>query len=81
MLREFQDTDGITWRVWDVHPVLHAQTRTPSLVPPGWLCFESSRGRRRLSPIPTAWESCDELSLCALCASAESVQLLARDRR
>ena len=25
----------------------------------GWLCFESRREKRRLSPIPTDWTTCD----------------------
>jgi hypothetical protein len=29
----------------------------------GWLCFESKRERRRLSPIPADWKSCDQRGL------------------
>ena len=29
----------------------------------GWLCFESSREKRRLSPIPDDWTTCDEETL------------------
>lgn len=26
----------------------------------GWLCFESDKEKRRLSPIPTDWTTCDD---------------------
>jgi hypothetical protein len=29
----------------------------------GWLCFESGREKRRLSPIPDDWTTCDEATL------------------
>src|SRR5688572_11302304 len=29
----------------------------------GWLCFESRREKRRLSPIPDDWTTCDEETL------------------
>ena len=29
----------------------------------GWLCFESRREKRRLSPIPGDWTTCDEETL------------------
>jgi hypothetical protein len=79
MLREFTDDDGITWRVWDVNPSLHEHL-SPSAqkvgvrVPSGWLCFESPRGRRRLVPIPEAWESIDVGMLKQMCAEAEPVR-------
>ena len=79
MLREFTDDDGITWRVWDVTPSLHDRL-SPSAqqlslrVPSGWLCFESPRERRRLTPIPEAWESIDLGDLKRMCAEAEPVK-------
>jgi hypothetical protein len=77
MLREFTDDDGITWRVWDVNPSLHEHL-SPSTqkisVPAGWLCFESTRERRRLAPIPDAWENIDATALKRMCAEAEPVK-------
>ncbi|HEX6037575.1 hypothetical protein [Longimicrobium sp.] len=32
----------------------------------GWLCFESSHGKRRLAPPPAAWEDCSEAELTTL---------------
>ena len=59
MLKEFQDSQGEAWRVWDVNPVLHARAgsrKLASKAPDAWLCFESAHQRRRLTPIPSAWE-------------------------
>ena len=36
----------------------------------GWLIFESGAERRRLSPIPTDWESAPPDQLSALCSRA-----------
>lgn len=79
MLREFTDDDGVAWRVWDVNPSLHERmTPRPSRfrikVPESWLCFESARERRRLTPIPERWENTDEGALKRLCARAERVK-------
>jgi hypothetical protein len=94
-LRNFTDSAGSDWRVWDVTPYTTYATerratdrrvsgdaayigperragrerrvRTPRLMTPGletgWLCFESEREKRRLTPIPSGWEACapDEL--------------------
>ena len=79
MLREFTDDDGLAWRVWDVTPSLHDRL-SPSAqqiavrVPGGWLCFESSRERRRLTPIPDRWDTLDENALKQICAEAKPVQ-------
>lgn len=79
MLREFTDDDGIPWRVWDVNPSLHEHlspnTRKLGVrVPSGWLCFESQRERRRLTPIPEEWETIDLGTLKQMCAEAEPVR-------
>lgn len=37
----------------------------------GWLVFESAAERRRLSPIPPAWEQYTEAALERMCARAE----------
>src|SRR6476659_5066718 len=33
----------------------------------GWLCFESDGVRKRLAPVPEAWENVDDMTLAALC--------------
>ena len=79
MLREFTDDDGTKWRVWDVNPSLqqHLSPRLQEVslrVPSGWLCFESPRERRRLTPIPEEWETIDDLAPKQMCAEAEKVR-------
>ncbi len=36
----------------------------------GWLCFEAAGQRRRLAPIPSGWEQCDEQALEGYCRRA-----------
>ena len=65
MLREFKDSKGVDWLVWDVYP--SARPTESSLMDPGaalpsrelaggWLCFESASEKRRVTPVPRAWE-------------------------
>jgi len=39
----------------------------------GWLCFESNGERKRLAPVPEAWETAGEMTLAALCNFATKV--------
>ena len=32
----------------------------------GWLCFESEGERKRLAPVPDAWDRADDMTLAAL---------------
>jgi hypothetical protein len=76
MLREFDDSDGVHWRVWDVNPAIHARSKTPRHafnVPDGWLCFESADERRRLTPVPAGWLEGDYAALEELLGQAEIV--------
>ena len=82
MLRQFTDANGMTWRVWDVWPSIRpgaaGTTRSESYAGAfpamsfgdGWLCFECDREKRRLSPIPPEWETCEECVLEDLCRKA-----------
>jgi hypothetical protein len=61
-LREFIDSLGVRWRVWDVtpegmHSLYHARAYLRGFLA-GWLVFEAEDGgeRRRLSPIPAKWD-------------------------
>lgn len=62
-LREFIDSEGRAWRVWDVAPdQFHAATNWEDYLQgyiDGWLVFEAVDGseRCRLYPIPSGWES------------------------
>jgi hypothetical protein len=85
MLREFTDTEGTRWRVWEVNPTIHdrplrsGKARGFLKVPDAWLCFQSGGDRRRLTPVPRDWDSCDPEMLENFCSQAEAVR--APDRR
>lgn len=40
----------------------------------GWLCFDSGAAKRRLSPIPGDWTTCDEHTLEAYLRAADGVR-------
>jgi hypothetical protein len=40
----------------------------------GWLCFDNGRAKRRLSPIPGDWTSCDTDTLEAYLRAGEEVR-------
>jgi len=82
MLREFTDKKGTRWRAYDVYPA-GPSAAVGSMDPrervnafpsrehaQGWLCFESTSEKRRLTPIPTEWELCDPRRLEELCDAA-----------
>jgi hypothetical protein len=73
--RVFVDGHGERWDIWAVYPKARG---TPSSVlrgtfREGWLCLESPSQKRRLSPIPSEWESLSEQELGELCAKADVV--------
>jgi hypothetical protein len=58
-LREFTDSAGVAWKVWEVIPGLtRSATFTADFVA-GWLCFETADGTvsRRLPHHPPEWRS------------------------
>lgn len=76
-VREFTDSNGVEWRVWDVTAEqLHPVTRMEDLLElaSGWLAFESSGEKRRLpAPYPTDWAGLPLQDLEALCRRAPLV--------
>lgn len=59
-VREFTDSRGVEWRVWDVTPAhMHPATRAEDFMAnlqDGWLVFESDEEKRRLeAPYPANW--------------------------
>lgn len=52
---------GVEWTIWSVAP------GNPDLVADemraGWLCFESAHEKRRLTPIPAAWQDAPDEEL------------------
>ena len=59
-LREFEDSRGARWRVWDTVP-----DRAESLgeFRSGWLTFDNGAERRRLAPIPDGWSELPDARL------------------
>lgn len=65
-MREYLDRDGVSWVVLHVVPRHAARAGVPLLpnhLLHGWLCFQSERETRRLSPCPADWEDCGESEL------------------
>ena len=76
--REFTDSTGTLWRVWDVTPeYLHPITKSEDFMEPwagGWLAFECAADKRRLAaPYPSDWLEFDVSRLEALCRAAMPV--------
>ncbi|HEY4133312.1 MAG TPA: hypothetical protein VGM50_22025 [Gemmatimonadaceae bacterium] len=46
----------------------------------GWLCFERHEERRRLTPIPEDWRTCDDATLEAYCRQARPARLTGEHR-
>lgn len=73
MLRDFTDSTGVEWRVWEVFPSKGSDESTADALSRsslkdtsfanGWLCFESSSEKRRLAPIPIGWELLEPMAL------------------
>jgi hypothetical protein len=86
-LREFADRRGVRWMVWDIRPgstqMLLAGTEYPAAYyRAGWLSFRSLWGteQRRLSPIPSNWETCPDAELVQMLEQAVTAEP-ARSRR
>ena len=73
-LREFRDSSGIEWKVWDTTPErMHASPaseRGLGDLRGGWITFSSILGRRRLAPVPADWANLPERELEKLCHQA-----------
>ena len=77
-VREFTDSRGVEWRVWDVTPAhMHPVTRGEDYMADlqdGWLAFQSGREKRRLeAPYPAAWTTAPLADLEDLCRRASVV--------
>jgi hypothetical protein len=76
--REFTDSLGTTWTVREIHPgplppklgELLGRDRRQG----GWLLFLSAAGeKRRLTPIPSEWQSLSDADLESHCKRARRV--------
>src|SRR5918993_5864758 len=80
-LREFTDSTGRRWRVWDIHPEqMYAPPRAEDhlqSVIEGWLAFEPAAGgeKRRLTPIPARWDAATDAELEAMLEQAEPARI------
>lgn len=77
-VRDFTDSRGVDWRVWDVTPAhMHPITRGEDYMgnlQDGWLVFEGGREKRRLeAPYPAGWITFPIPELEELCAKASLV--------
>ena len=67
-VREFVDSKGVTWRVWNTRPsrgeMLSGEFEH------GWLTFESPSSLRRCTPIPSGWETVAAEELERMCLAA-----------
>jgi hypothetical protein len=87
-VREFRDAAGHEWRVWDVKPdAIWPQTRAEEFLAGcfrgGWLVFETVDGawKRRLCPLPYAWDQRTDDDLVALLDRAEILRPRGQQRR
>src|SRR5439155_6125132 len=79
-VREFTDSSGREWRLWDVTPdELNPRTKDEAFLAQlyytGWIVFETKAGdeKRRLNPIPRAWHELPDHDLEGLLQKAEVV--------
>ncbi len=86
-VRQFIDSRGVLWTVWDVRPdhmaavTKHESPAVDSSA--GWLAFESATEKRRLpAPYPHEWPAYSHARLEALCRGAPAApQRRAREPR
>lgn len=77
-LREFRDSQGVQWKVWNVTPdSLDKRTTAEDYMrewQDGWLCFESHDRRRRLASFPPTWEDLPDTELQQLLERSQTVK-------
>lgn len=75
-MREFRDAAGAAWTVFRATPHTTPSKRDqflPDSYRNGWLVFECGVERRRLAPVPEAWEELADTELEQLCVLADVV--------
>ena len=77
-VREFVDTQGRRWTVWNTVP--DWLNGVSAAFNTGWLTFECGSERRRLAPIPADWENAALGTLQGYCKRAEPVRSDRRSR-
>lgn len=70
--RTYTDPHGTAWEVWDTVPDSSRRMVQPEYAD-GWLTFQCEREKRRLVPIPAAWDRATAGEMEALRERAEVV--------
>lgn len=80
--REFDDTRGVRWIAFAVHPSPETRERAGlrARFQDGWLAFDCGMETRRLAPIPDAWHELPDDHLRAMCDKAEVAPRRAKPR-
>jgi hypothetical protein len=73
-MRLFTDSAGTEWTVFEVkRQTLGQANYLPKGYGSGWLCFESTREKRRLTPVPENWRELENEELIDLLRRAKRV--------
>ena len=76
-MRTIKDAAGNRWTVFEVKKQGGGAGDRWSYLPvefgQGWLCFESSVSKRRLTPIPAHWRDADDSELVRWLGQAQTV--------
>jgi hypothetical protein len=75
-MRIVVDASGTEWTVFEVKRGTSPKDRMsylPERFGDGWLCFESSLGKRRLTPIPARWREFGDDEMVRLLERATAV--------
>ncbi len=75
-MRVLRDSAGVQWTVFEVKRQSSSRDGwkyLPEEFGGGWLCFESSLSKRRLTPIPPRWHDCTDDQLERMLGQAQAV--------
>jgi len=74
-MRTVADSAGTEWTIFEVKKSVAGDqwTYLPEQFGNGWLCFESSVAKRRLTPVPPGWADMSDKELLGLMKKAEPV--------
>lgn len=69
------DSAGTEWTIFEVKKTVAGDqwTYLPEQFGNGWLCFESTIAKRRLTPVPAAWGDMSDAELLGLLKTAQPV--------
>ena len=74
-MRTFRDSNGTAWTVFEVRRQVNSTGDRTSYLPggfnDGWLCFESTGAKRRLTKYPQRWREFSDSELMGLLEQAQ----------